>query len=37
MVENIKSTDRIVVDLSIEQIDFNKQKVNTLRHGIAKI
>lgn len=36
MVENIKSTDRIVVDLSIEQIDFNKQKVNTLRHGIAK-
>lgn len=35
MVKDIKTTDRIVVDLEMLQIDYNEQKKNTLRHGIA--
>ena len=36
MIENIKPTDRIVVDLSMQQIDYNVQKKNSLRQEIAK-
>lgn len=35
MVQNIKDTDRIVVDLEMLQIDFNEQKKNALRQEIA--
>lgn len=36
MIENIRPTDRIVVDLSMQQIDYNVQKKNSLRQEIAK-
>lgn len=35
MVNNIKSTDRIVVELEMFQIDFNEQKKKALRQEIA--
>ena len=36
MINNIKPTDRIVVDLEMLQIDFNEQKKASLRKEIAK-
>lgn len=36
MIDNIKPTDRIVVDLEMLQIDFNEQKKASLRKEIAK-
>lgn len=36
MVDNIKPTDKIVVDLEMFQIDFNEQKKASLRKEIAK-
>lgn len=36
MINNIKPTDRIVVDLEMLQIDFNEQKKQSLRKEIAK-
>ena len=36
MINNIKQTDRIVVDLEMLQIDFNEQKKASLRKEIAK-
>lgn len=36
MINNIKPTDKIVVDLEMLQIDFNEQKKQSLRKEIAK-
>lgn len=36
MIDNIKPTDRIAVDLEMLQIDFNEQKKASLRKEIAK-
>ena len=36
MIDNIKPTDKIVVDLEMLQIDFNEQKKQSLRKEIAK-
>ncbi len=36
MINNIKQTDKIVVDLEMLQIDFNEQKKASLRKEIAK-
>lgn len=35
MVQNIKSTDRIVVDLEMLQMDYNEEKKNSLRKEIS--
>jgi hypothetical protein len=35
MMQNIKPTDRIVLDLEMHQIDFNEQKINSLRQEVA--
>lgn len=36
MIDNIKSTDRLVFDLKLRQIDFNEQKKNSLRKEISE-
>lgn len=36
MINNIKPTDKIVVELQMLQIDYNKQKIKSLRTEIAK-
>ena len=36
MINNIRPTDKIVVDLEMLQIDFNEQKKQSLRKEIAK-
>lgn len=36
MINNIKPTDKIVVELRMLQIDYNKQKIKSLRAEIAK-
>lgn len=35
MVSNIKPTDRILVDLEMYQIDYNEEKIESMRHQIA--
>lgn len=36
MIENIKPTDKIVVDVSMYQIDMNVSKLKSLRHEVAE-
>ena len=35
-MEDIKETDRIIVDLELLQIDYNEEKKNSLKHEISK-
>lgn len=36
MIENINPTDRLVFDLNMYQVDYNEQKIKSLRKEISE-